>query len=100
MELKLFEKKKEKKEESEDFFDSLDNNNSTDSLLNEDRKETKNESKKVNFKRFFTKKNKDEILDKPRRKIFNFEWWEYIIIIVEIILSIYIILLFIGGFSL
>ena len=97
----MFNKKKEKKKEEDDdldFFhdDDEDNFNSNDE--DTENVPSKKEKKKFSFGSILKKTDLDD--KKNRRKIFNFEWWEYLIIIMEIILSIYIIFLFIGGFSL
>ena len=101
MDLSMLKKKKkeEKKEEDGglDLFGDEDTEE-TSSLLDE--KPEDKDTKKLEIKNIFKRKESlgDEL--KTKRKVLNFEWWEYIVIIIEIILSICIILLFVLGFSL
>jgi hypothetical protein len=102
MELRLSRKKKkeDKKEDEDDSLDLFGDEDTEEKSSPIDEKSEDKDTKKLEIRSIFRKKESlsDEL--KPKRKIFNFEWWEYIIIIIEIILSIYIILLFVGGFSL
>lgn len=102
MDLSMLKKKKkeDKKEEEDDTLDLFgdEDTEETSSLLEE--KPEDKDAKKLEISGIFKRKKSlsDEL--KTKRRVFNFEWWEYIVIIIEIILSIYIVLLFVLGFSL
>jgi len=97
------EEPKEEKEESNDALDLFEDDDSEketnkESILDEEKPKDKATGSKMSI--FARRRERIDEGIRPKRKIFNFEWWEYIIILIEIILSAYIIVLFMGGFSL